>query len=103
MAMRAMPRLINLEVLNIGDEYNNLGTQKRLLDALTTPVLRRLAVSEYEIGRADSVSTIASLLSRSQCHLKTLRVHRSLRTETDYRAAFPSVISIKVHVHAASL
>ncbi|KAJ7224996.1 hypothetical protein C8J57DRAFT_1535557 [Mycena rebaudengoi] len=91
-----VPPLIHLDSL-ILHNWNWLGIQKLLLDALT---LRRLTISEYELGDK-SLSTITAFLSRSRCSLNSLHItqpifrHASLH-KADYRAAFPSIKVIKV-------
>jgi hypothetical protein len=70
-------------------------TQQLLLDAVTAPVLRHLAVIEYELGE-DPISTIAAFLSRSYCSLNSLHVTQSSLPEADYRAVFPSIKDIDV-------
>ncbi|KAJ7258939.1 hypothetical protein C8J57DRAFT_1073442 [Mycena rebaudengoi] len=95
----AVPPLIHLDSL-ILHNWNWLGIQKLLLNALTAPALRHLAISEYELGD-EPLSTITAFLSRSCCSLDSLHITQPifLRTslhKADYRAAFPSIKVIKV-------
>ncbi|KAJ7241857.1 hypothetical protein C8J57DRAFT_1726551 [Mycena rebaudengoi] len=91
-----IPPLMHLESLTLDDRSPNFpGTQKALLDALTTPALRHLALSELELG-LDPLSTITSMLSRSKCSLDSLFITYSERDEADYRAAFPLINVITV-------
>jgi hypothetical protein len=88
---RAVPALVHLKSLSIRDgEPSFYDVQKLLLDALTTPALRHLIVSERELG-SEPISVIASLISRSHCSLESLRVTHSFLPEADYRAAFPAI------------
>ncbi|KAJ7257093.1 hypothetical protein C8J57DRAFT_1517138 [Mycena rebaudengoi] len=91
-----IPPLMHFKSLTLDHEVANIpGTQKLLLDALTTPSIRHLRVSEDELD-SDPFATITSALSRSKCSLHSLHVTRSQHDEADYRAAFPSIKVIKV-------
>ncbi|KAJ7246233.1 hypothetical protein C8J57DRAFT_1008320, partial [Mycena rebaudengoi] len=69
-----IPPLMHLKTLTLDDELNNHpGTQMLLLDALTTPALQHLTISERELG-VDHLATITFALSRSKCYLDSLRV-----------------------------
>ncbi|KAJ7216901.1 hypothetical protein C8J57DRAFT_1395958 [Mycena rebaudengoi] len=88
---------IHIRSLILRDEGSTTGApQKLLLDALTTPALRHLMVSEHELG-IGCLSTIASFITRSHCTLESLNVTNADRShEADYRAAFPSISNIQV-------
>ncbi|KAJ7257141.1 hypothetical protein C8J57DRAFT_1185973 [Mycena rebaudengoi] len=88
--------LAYLQSLILHDECKTKrGAQKLLLDALTTPALRHLTVSERELG-PDYLSTITSALSRSKCSLVSLHVTHARLSHAEYRAAFPSIESISI-------
>jgi hypothetical protein len=86
---------MHLESLILQDRHCDAPNHKRFLDALTTPALRDLTVAG--LG-PDSFSTIASLLSRSQCSLETLRIIHTRLYQEQYRAVFPSVGVISVWI-----
>jgi hypothetical protein len=72
------------------------------LDALTSPVLQRLQVTESLLNSADpvsvndpigSIATLVSLVARSKCNLRELRVLGSGFSPLRYHEALPSVTS----------
>ncbi|KAJ7253962.1 hypothetical protein C8J57DRAFT_1519119 [Mycena rebaudengoi] len=79
--------------------YWGRGTRK-LLDALTAPALRHLAISSPTL----SFDIITSFLTRSQCLLESLHVTRCKLhprngcEEADVRAIFPLIKVVKVFV-----
>ncbi|KAJ7257086.1 hypothetical protein C8J57DRAFT_1235361 [Mycena rebaudengoi] len=87
--------MMQLESLTLNDLSNGPGTQKSLLNGLTTPALRHLTVSERELGH-DHLSTITSLLSRSRCSLESLHITHSSWHEVNYRSVFPSIPALNV-------
>jgi hypothetical protein len=96
----ALPPLLHLRSLIIRDGAKNwpespTNPQKFLLDSLTTPALRHLSISEYDLG-AEPISTITSLLSRSHCALDALHITNSSLSEADYRVLFPSIKIIDI-------
>ncbi|KAJ7262479.1 hypothetical protein C8J57DRAFT_1719386 [Mycena rebaudengoi] len=92
-----LPPLMYLKTLSFIDDFSRpdryRNAQELVLDALTAPALRSLAVSERQLG-ANAISTITSFLSRSQCRLKSLHVSHASLSKAKYCAAFPSVKSI---------
>jgi hypothetical protein len=88
---------MHLESLILSDSDHSLHF---LLDALTAPALRHLAISGpvNEFGGAADISFIALFISRSKCSLALLQVTDATLPEVDYRAAFPSIQNITVVV-----
>ncbi|KAJ7257016.1 hypothetical protein C8J57DRAFT_1517066 [Mycena rebaudengoi] len=91
----AVPPLVHLQSLILRDDNNDPGRQKLLLDALTTPALEHLTISEHELGH-EHISTITAFLSRSNCSLQSLHATQAKLSETAYCTAFPSIPIIDV-------
>ncbi|KAJ7279645.1 hypothetical protein C8J57DRAFT_1175486 [Mycena rebaudengoi] len=102
-ALSPLKPLEQLQSLRLGDlKSSPRPTQRRILDALTTPALRHLQISEQlsAVG-GDTFSTIAALISRSQCRLVSSQVFHAVLPEASYRAAFPSVPTIILFAQVA--
>jgi hypothetical protein len=82
-----------LIIFSVEDFFRD--SQQLLLDALTTPALQHLSISERELA-FNPISTITSFLSRSHCSLDSLHVTHSRRNQAEYRAAFPRIKVIQV-------
>jgi hypothetical protein len=93
---RPVAPLTHLESLIIGVGENSFDkSQKFLLDALPTPALRHLSVSQRRLGD-QPISTITSLLSRSHCSLDPPHITHSSLCEADYHAVLPTIKVIDV-------
>jgi hypothetical protein len=92
----AIPPLLHLESLTLFsyDKFSS-NYQQLLLDALSTPALQHLSISERDFA-FKPISTITSLLSRSHCSLDSLHITNWDFDRGDYRAAFPSIEVIQV-------
>jgi hypothetical protein len=62
----------------------------KLLDNLTAPALRSLALHEPSI----TLDSLNAFISRSHCTLEELRIHTSSLSQSVYREAFPSIRNI---------
>jgi hypothetical protein len=91
-----VPPLVHLESLTIFSvEDFSHNSQRLLLNAVTTPALRHLSISERELA-FDLISTLTSFLSKSYCSLDSLHVTHSRRDQADYCAAFPRIKVVQI-------
>ncbi|KAJ7279652.1 hypothetical protein C8J57DRAFT_1125405 [Mycena rebaudengoi] len=102
-ALSSLKPLECLQSLRLGDlRWCSYPTQRRILDALTTPVLRHLQISErLSAAGGDTFSTVAALISRSHCTLASLQVFHALLPEASYRTALPSIPTITLFAQVA--
>ncbi|KAJ7280755.1 hypothetical protein C8J57DRAFT_106031 [Mycena rebaudengoi] len=91
----SVARLRCLQSLRLGDYYGDHGAwgHRRLVDALTTPALKHLEVSDSQLNASPVLN---SLILRSHCTLASLRITQTTDSEVAYRATFPSIPTITV-------
>jgi hypothetical protein len=97
----SVPALLHLNSLTLGyDTYRQHSRdpqrgQQRVLDKLTAPVLTHLSISE-RFFKYDPLPSVTAFLSRSRCPLLSLEVKDARISVDNYRAAFPSSVTIEV-------
>ncbi|KAJ7267764.1 hypothetical protein C8J57DRAFT_1509868 [Mycena rebaudengoi] len=95
----SMSPLLHLQSLILSDQAGSRGSgARKILDALTAPALRHLAISCPTLEPL-SFDFITSFITRSQCLLESLHVTRYERCkEADVRAIFPLIKVVEVFV-----
>ncbi|KAJ7244343.1 hypothetical protein C8J57DRAFT_1364574 [Mycena rebaudengoi] len=90
-ALPPLPPLHHLQTLFLADTTtSNTWAQMRILPALTFPALRVLEVSKRPY--IDSpCAVVKSLISRSNCTLKELRITHVHKPASFYQGAFPDI------------
>ncbi|KAK7008210.1 F-box domain-containing protein [Favolaschia claudopus] len=89
-----LPQLQSLAVKAMEEHYEH-----PFIRSLVTPALRRLEVSEVQLGTT-TIETLQSLFSKSQCNLEELHIIDAapLVTQLQYSLAFPSIATISVSI-----
>ncbi|KAJ7280967.1 hypothetical protein C8J57DRAFT_1174528 [Mycena rebaudengoi] len=89
--------LMCLQSLELGDNNDEgLSGQRVILDALTTPALRQLSISDSYPTESNPIPEVNALILRSRCTLVSLTIAQTREPVATYLAAFPSIPIITV-------
>ncbi|KAJ7281023.1 hypothetical protein C8J57DRAFT_108085 [Mycena rebaudengoi] len=84
--------LMCLQSLELGDnDDDGFSGQRVILDALTTPALRQLSISDRSPTKTNPIPHVNALIFRSRCTLVSLTITQTCEPVATYQAAFPSI------------